>query len=86
MRVAADFNLMLSPGAVIDVERGKEDLGKAGKFKKAALKKKVLCIGILVVAVIIILLSKSTLPALFGNRYEQKHFHKIEAKEFKLYT
>ena len=61
LRVVADFNLMLSPGAVIDVERGKEDLGKAGKFKKAALKKKVLCIGILVVAVIIILLSKSSL-------------------------
>ena len=61
LRVVADFNLMSSPGAVIDVERGKEDLGKAGKFKKAALKKKVLCIGILVVAVIIILLSKSTL-------------------------
>lgn len=42
--------------AGIDVERGREDLDKAGKFKKAALKKKFLCLGILIVAVIIILL------------------------------
>ena len=52
------LNLVFTPGAAIDIERGREDLGKAEKFKKAALKKKFLCIGILIVAAIIILLSK----------------------------
>ena len=50
--------MVLPLGAAIDIERGREDLGKAEKFKKAALKKKFLCLGILIVAVIIILLSK----------------------------
>ena len=43
-------------GAVIDVERGREDLGKAEKFKKAATKKKFILLAILVVVVLIILL------------------------------
>ena len=43
-------------GAVIDVERGREDLGKAEKFKKAATKKKFILLVILVVVVLIILL------------------------------
>merc|ERR1712025_542296 len=42
--------------AVIDVERGREDLGKAEKFKKAATKKKFILLAILVVVVLIILL------------------------------
>jgi len=42
--------------AAIDVERGREDLRKADSFKKAAMKKKFICLGLLVVAVIIILL------------------------------
>ena len=45
-------------GAVIDVEKGREDLGKAEKFKKAATKKKFICLAFLIVAVIIILLGK----------------------------
>ena len=44
--------------AVIDVERGREDLGKAEKFKKAATKKKFILTIILVVVVLIILLGK----------------------------
>ena len=52
------FNLGFTPGAAIDVERGREDLGKAEKFKKAALKKKFICLAIIIVAVLIILLSK----------------------------
>ena len=43
------------------MERGREDLGKAQDFKKKALKKKILCLGLVVVAVIIILLGKRTL-------------------------
>ena len=43
-------------GAVIDVERGREDLGKAEKFKKAATKKKFILLAILVVVVMIVLL------------------------------
>jgi len=42
--------------AVIDVEKGREDLGKAEKFKKAATKKKFILTIILVVVVLIILL------------------------------
>jgi len=42
--------------AVIDVEKGREDLGKAENFKKAATKKKFILIAILVVVVLIILL------------------------------
>jgi len=42
--------------AVIDVEKGREDLGKAESFKKAATKKKFILIAILVVVVLIILL------------------------------
>ena len=49
---------MLPQGAAIDVERGREDLRKADSFKKAAMKKKFICLGLLVVAVIIILLGK----------------------------
>ena len=45
-------------GAAVDIERGREDLAKAKKSKEAALKKKILCFGILIVAVVIILLSK----------------------------
>jgi len=41
--------------AVIDVERGRENLGAAEKFKKAANRKKFICIALLVVLVIIIL-------------------------------
>ena len=44
--------------AVIDVEKGREDLGKAENFKKAATKKKFILLAILVVVVLIILLSK----------------------------
>ena len=44
--------------AVIDVEKGREDLGKAEKFKKAATKKKFILAAILAVVVLIILLSK----------------------------
>ena len=51
-----DANDDVTIGAVIDVERGREDLGKAEKFKKAATKKKFILIAILVVVVIIILL------------------------------
>jgi len=42
--------------AVIDVEKGREDLGKAESFKKAANKKKFILAGILAVLVLIILL------------------------------
>jgi len=42
--------------AVIDVERGREDLGKAEGFKKAANKKKFILAAILIVVVLIILL------------------------------
>merc|ERR1719477_86572 len=42
--------------AVIDVEKGREDLGKAENFKKAATKKKFILLAILVVVVLIILL------------------------------
>jgi len=42
--------------AVIDVEKGREDLGKAEKFKKAATKKKFILIAILMVVILIILL------------------------------
>jgi len=42
--------------AVIDVEKGREDLGKAEKFKKAATKKKFILAAILAVVVLIILL------------------------------
>ncbi len=58
------LNLILPLGAAIDIERGREDLAKAEKSKKSALKKKFLCFGILIVAVIIILLGKSTLSTL----------------------
>lgn len=42
--------------AVIDVEKGKDNLGKAEQFKKAAMKKKVIFGVILVILVIVILL------------------------------
>lgn len=42
--------------AEIDVEKGREDLGKAENFKKAANKKKFILAGILAVVVLIILL------------------------------
>ena len=44
--------------AVIDVERGKDDLGKAEKYKQAAMKKKFIFLAILIVLVTIILLGK----------------------------
>ena len=44
--------------AVIDIERGRDDLGKAEKFKKSANKKKFILIGIAVVIVLIVLLGK----------------------------
>ena len=52
------FSLVFITGAAIDIERGRDDLSKAKNFKEAALKKKILCFGILIVAVIIILLSE----------------------------
>jgi len=42
--------------AVIDVEKGREDLGKAEKFKKAATKKKFILAALLALVVLIILL------------------------------
>ena len=51
-----EFENNVIVGAVIDVERGREDLGKAEKFKKAATKKKFILLAILVVVVLIILL------------------------------
>ena len=51
-----EFENNVIEGAVIDVERGREDLGKAEKFKKAATKKKFILLAILVVVVLIILL------------------------------
>lgn len=42
--------------AVMDVEKGKENLGKAEQFKKAAMKKKVIFAVVLIVLVIVILL------------------------------
>ena len=60
-QLRAQSHLIFSAGAAIDVERGREDLGKAQDFKKKALKKKILCLGLVVVAVIIILLGKRTL-------------------------
>ena len=44
--------------AVIDVEKGKDDLGKAEKYKQAAMKKKFIFLAILIVLVTIILLGK----------------------------
>ena len=44
--------------AVIDVERGKDDLGKAEKYKQAAMKKKFIFMAILIVLVTIVLLGK----------------------------
>ena len=52
------FDIFLLSDAVIDVERGRENLGAAEKFKKAANRKKFICIALLVVLVIIILFSK----------------------------
>ena len=49
---------VLLSDAVIDVEKGREDLGKAQKYKQAAMKKKFILIGILVAVVVIVLLSK----------------------------
>ena len=48
-----------------DIEKGREDLGKAENFKKAANKKKFILAAILAVVVLIILLGKDegkTLP------------------------
>ena len=45
--------------AVIDVEKGKDDLGKAEKYKQAAMKKKFIFLAILIVLVTIILLGKT---------------------------
>ena len=49
---------IINSGAVIDVEKGRDDLGKAEKFKKAATKKKFICLALVVVIVIIILLGE----------------------------
>ena len=49
--------------AEVDIEKGREDLGKAENFKKAANKKKFILAAILAVVVLIILLGKvKTLP------------------------
>ena len=40
----------------MDVEKGKENLGKAEKFKKAAMKKKVIFAAVIIVLVLVILL------------------------------
>ena len=48
--------MFLFSDAVMDVEKGKENLGKAEKFKKAAMKKKVIFAVVLIVLVIVILL------------------------------
>ena len=53
--------LMTIADAVIDVERGKDDLGKAEKYKQAAMKKKFIFLAILIVLVTIILLGKKFL-------------------------
>ena len=54
----ANVFTILSTDAVIDVEKGREDLGKAQKYKQAAMKKKCILIGILIAVVVIVLLSK----------------------------
>ena len=48
--------MFLFSDAVMDVEKGKENLGKAEQFKKAAMKKKVIFAVVLIVLVIVILL------------------------------
>ena len=53
--------LMTITDAVIDVEKGKDDLGKAEKYKQAAMKKKFIFLAILIVLVTIILLGKKFL-------------------------
>ena len=56
--------------AVIDVERGKDDLGKAEKYKQAAMKKKFIFMAILVVLVTIVLLGKTfILDSYSGSLY-----------------
>ena len=48
------------------MEKGREDLGKAQKYKQAAMKKKFILIGILVAVVVIVLLSKWRLIIVFS--------------------
>ena len=58
--------------AEVDVEKGREDLGKAENFKKSANKKKFILAAILAVVVLIILLGKNegqTLAFMHANNF-----------------